>query len=68
MKQYQQAIIEFEKVRNFTNTDKDDDAQYKIGLCFKQMGDQKRAKDELEKLINLYPTSEYSESAKQLIK
>lgn len=68
LKQYQQAIIEFEKVRNFANTDKDDDAQYKIGLCYKQMGDQRRARDEFQKLINLYPKSEYAESAKQLIK
>jgi len=68
MKQYQRAIIEFEKVSAFSNSDKGDDAQYKIGLCYKQMGNQDKSRLEFQKLISLFPQSEFAENAKQLIK
>jgi len=68
MKQYQRAVIEFEKVSAFLNSDKSDDAQYKIGLCYKQIGNKEKSRLELQKLIELYPQSEFTENAKQLIK
>jgi tol-pal system protein YbgF len=68
MKQYQRAIIEFEKVRSFTNSDKADDAQFKLGLCYRQMGDLEKARKEFLTLIATYPQSEFVENAKQLLK
>jgi TolA-binding protein len=68
MKQYQRAVIEFEKVSAFSNSDKGDDAQYKIGLCYKQVGNQEKSRAEFQKLIELYPQSEFAENAKQLIR
>jgi len=68
MKQYQRAVIEFEKVSAFSNSDKGDDAQYKIGLCYKQMGNQEKSRIEFQKLIDLFPQSEFAENAKQLIR
>lgn len=68
MKQYQRAIIEFEKVRSFPNTDKGDDAQYKLGLCYRQLGNLERARAEFKTLIETYPQSEFVENAKQLMK
>jgi len=68
MKQYQRAIAEFEKVSTFANTDKGDDAQFKIGLCYKQLGNLDRFRIEMQKLIDLYPQSEFVPNATQLIK
>lgn len=67
MKQYQRAVIEFEKVSAFSNSDKGDDAQYKIGLCYKQMGNLEQSRVEFQKLISLFPQSEFAENARQLI-
>lgn len=68
MKQYQRAVIEFEKVRSFTNSDKADDAQFKLGLCYRQMGNLEKARTEFLTLIATYPQSEFVENAKQLLK
>ncbi len=64
---YQQAIIAFEKVFSFPQSNKDDAAQLKLGLCYMRLNDKKRAKAELQKLIDNYPTSEFVSIAKRLI-
>lgn len=68
LKQYQRAIIEFEKVRSFSNSDKGDDAQFKLGLCYRQLGNLEKARTEFLTLIATYPQSEFVENAKQLLK
>jgi len=68
MKNYRKAIIEFEKVFTYLKSNKDDDAQLKLGICYKRLGDVKRAKEEFEKLINNYPKSEYVLRAKTELK
>lgn len=65
--QYQQAIVAFEKVFSFSNSNKDDAAQLKLGLCYARLDDTERAKREFEKLINNYPTSEYVSIANRLM-
>jgi TolA-binding protein len=67
MGNYQEAILSFEKVFAFTNSNKDDAAQLKLGLCYMHLNDNIKAKTELQKLINDYPTSEYVSMAKRLI-
>lgn len=62
---YQQAIVAFEKVFAFTNTNKDDDAQLKLGLCYLKLNDRERSRAEFQKLVNSYPTSEYVSVAKR---
>ncbi len=64
---YNQAIIEFTKVFSFNNSNKMDDAQLKLGLCYWKLGDSERARQEFERLISDYPTSEYVEKAKQFL-
>ena len=64
---YQQAIMAFEKVFAFTNTNKNDDAQLKLGLCYIKMDDKERAKVSFQKLIDNYPTSEFVSLAKRFI-
>ena len=64
---YQQAIVAFEKVFAFANSNKDDAAQLKLGLCYMRLNDRQKAKGEFQKLIDDYPTSEYVSIAKRYI-
>lgn len=64
---FNQAIIEFTKVFSFNKSNKIDDAQLKLGLCYWKLGDRERARQELERLISDYPSSEYVEKARQFL-
>ncbi len=64
---FNQAIIEFTKVFSFNKSNKIDDAQLKLGLCYWKLGDRERARQELERLISDYPNSEYVEKAQQFL-
>ncbi len=64
---YQQAIAAFQSVFTFSDSNKDDDAQLKLGLCYIRLNDEEQAKREFEKLVNNYPTSEYVNIAKRYI-
>jgi len=64
---YNQAIVEFQKVFAFTKTNKDDDAQLKLGLCYLKLGDTRKAREELERLLSNYPRSEYRSVAQKLL-
>tara|TARA_A100001011_G_scaffold102316_2_gene107874 strand:+ start:67171 stop:67950 length:780 start_codon:yes stop_codon:yes gene_type:complete len=68
LKNYKRAIVEFEKVFQFTEEDKWDDAQLKLGICFQKIGNYSRARLEFEKLINHYPGSEYYKRAQQYLR
>jgi tol-pal system protein YbgF len=59
MRAYNQAIIEFEKVFTFADSDKNDDAQLKLGLCYTRTGNVGKAKLEFQKLLDNYPDSEF---------
>lgn len=61
------AIVAFKKVSDFKNSAKADDAQLKIGLSFLKMGQQGPAVEELKKLIDRYPGSEYVPRAKKYL-
>jgi tol-pal system protein YbgF len=63
--QFDKAIIDFEKVFTFSNSNKNDDAQYKLGLCYLKKGDLTKAKEEFQRLIDLFPKSEYTGRAKE---
>jgi tol-pal system protein YbgF len=63
--QYDKAIIDFEKVFTFPKSNKDDDAQYKLGLCYMRKGDNVKAREEFQRLLDLYPKSEYISRVKE---
>lgn len=67
MGKYRRAIIEFEKVFTFNNTNKADSAQLKLGLCYLMLGDVKRARDEFQRFIEYYSDSEYLSKAKKYL-
>lgn len=64
---YQQAIVAFEKVFAFPNSNKDADSQLKLGICYMRLSDNEKAKREFQKLIDNYPTSEYVSVAKRYL-
>jgi tol-pal system protein YbgF len=68
MKNYKRAILEFEKVMQFSNSDKQDDLKLKLGLCFVKIGNNQRARAEFKDLLELFPNSEYSLRAQQYLR
>lgn len=64
---YTKAIAAFEKVFSFPNSNKNDDAQLKLGICYMAMNEKERAKEEFERLINHYPNSEYVTKARRFL-
>ena len=67
-KNFKRSIIEFEKVFSFPCTDKDDDAQLKLGLAYQSMGNIEKAREEYTRLLDYFPSSEYYQKAKEAIK
>ena len=67
MGNYRQSIVAFEKVFSFAKSNKDADAQLKLGLCYMRLNDKERARVEFQKLIDNYPTSEYVSMAQRYI-
>ncbi len=66
-KNYKRAIIEFEKVFTFAGTDKDDDAQLKLGLAYQSMGNLQKAREEFQRLVDYFPGSEFYDRAKSTL-
>jgi tol-pal system protein YbgF len=62
---FAKAITGFRKVFTFSETEKADDAQLKLGYCYLRLGERKQAADEFKKVVSLYPDSEYTERAKE---
>ncbi len=67
-KDFKRAIIEFEKVFTYAGTDKDDDAQLKIGLAYQSIGNVDKAREEFQRLVDYFPGSEYYPKAKEALK
>lgn len=59
MRQYDKAIMDFEKVFTFPKSNKLDDAQFKLGLCYLRKGENQKASEEFQRLLDVYPKSEY---------
>jgi len=67
-KNYKRSVAEFEKVFTFPGTDKDDDAQLKLGLAFQSMGSREKARAEFQRFVDYFPGSEYYEKAKEALR
>ena len=65
--QYQKAIMAFEKVFTFRNSNKNDYAQFKIGQCYFMLGNKQRARQEFQQLVDNYPDSELLGRAKDYL-
>ena len=67
-KDFKRAIVEFGKVFTYAGTDKDDDAQLKIGLAYQSIGNVEKASEEFQRLVDYFPGSEYYPKAKEALK
>jgi tol-pal system protein YbgF len=67
LRNYNQAISEFEKVFLFPSSNKVDDAQLKLGLCYMRLGDKAQARAEFDRLLANYPNSEYKAAAQKYL-
>jgi TolA-binding protein len=65
LKQYQTAIIEFQKVFAYVQNDKYDDAQLMIAQSYIKTGQDDRARAEFQNFLNNYSESEYLMIAKR---
>jgi len=65
LRQFPQAIIEFQKVFAYSETDKHDDAQLMIGLSYLRSGQRDKAQKAFEDFLNNYGTSEYASIVKR---
>ncbi|MCF7800443.1 MAG: tetratricopeptide repeat protein [Candidatus Marinimicrobia bacterium] len=64
---YQRSLVEFQKVFDFPNSNKADAAQFKIGLCYLNMGNVSQARAEFQKFLNLFPNSDYTQKAREML-
>ncbi|NQV42001.1 MAG: tetratricopeptide repeat protein [Candidatus Marinimicrobia bacterium] len=65
--EYSKAIEAFRKVIQYTDTNKADAAQFKIGYSYLNSGDKARGYDELERLLDMFPESSLREKVKQIL-
>ena len=68
LKQYQKAIMEFQKVFAYNQADKHDDAQIMIAMSYVRVGQRERANSEFESFLNTYTNSEYTSVARRYYK
>jgi len=67
MKKYHQAIDSFERVLLYLESNRHDDALYKLATCYIYLGNDIRANYELDRLLQNYPNSEYVSKAKLML-
>jgi len=65
LREYSKAVIDFEKVFTFPKSNKNDAAQFKLGLCYVRLGDGAKAREEFQRLIDVYPQSDYVNRAQE---
>jgi TolA-binding protein len=64
---YRAAVLAFEKVFSFPQSNKNDYAQFKIGLTYYKMGEIDRAWDEFQNLIDNYSNMELIDKAERYL-
>ena len=67
LRNYNQALLEFNKVLSYPNSNKWDDAQLKLGKCYMELGQTEQARAEFNKLVEEYPDSEYVSEARRYL-
>ncbi len=66
-KLFEKSILEFKKVSAFQDSNKLDDAQFKIVLCYVNLNNYDFAYQELNKLKDRFSNSEYVDKAEKLV-
>lgn len=68
LKEYAQAIQHFQQVQGYKFSEKKDDAQYMIARSYELLGDRNKGRAEYQKLVEMYPTSEFVKRARAKLK
>ena len=66
-KEYKKAIIEFQKVLNYTDSNKKSESIYKIGLSEIKLNNNTNAKKMFQIIVNDYPKSKYYNKASEFL-
>ncbi len=64
---YADAIASLQKVFSYPQSQKRDDAQFQIGICYEKLGDKTQSILEYNKLLTDFPESEYASLVKKII-
>ncbi len=67
LKKYDAAIMDFQKVFTFPNSNKMADAQFKLVLCYLRKGDVEKAREEFQRLRSEFPDSPYVSRAEAIL-
>ena len=67
LKQYDAAIIDFEKELTFPKSNKNVDAQFKLGMCYLKKGNSAKAAEEFERLNADYPGNRFEQRVNQIL-
>lgn len=68
MRDFSSAIQHFQQVQNYRYSEKRDDAQLMIAQSYERLGDRQKAREEYQKLVDMYPTSEYVKRARAKVR
>jgi tol-pal system protein YbgF len=67
LRQYDAAIIDFEKVLTFPKSNKNVDSQFKLGMCYMKKGNSAKAAEEFERLNADYPGNRFESRVNQIL-
>ncbi|RLD11330.1 hypothetical protein DRI50_10145 [candidate division KSB1 bacterium] len=67
LRQYDAAIMDFQKVFTFPNSNKMADAQFKLVLCYLRKGEVEKAREEFQRLRAEFPDSPYVSRAEAIL-
>ncbi|MBN1408543.1 MAG: tetratricopeptide repeat protein [Calditrichaceae bacterium] len=67
LKKYDAAIIDFEKVLTFPKSNKNVDAQFKLGMCYLKKGNSAKAAEEFQRLNADYPGNRFEQRVNQIL-
>jgi TolA-binding protein len=67
LRKYKDAALAFEKVFTFKKSNKEEDAQFKLGYCYYLLKDNLNAKLELQRFLSKFPSSRNVERARNLL-
>ncbi len=64
---YQQAVAALNKVLEYKNSEKADDAMMKLAMCYMRLGKNDLAAEQFQRLISRFPASEYVPRAQKYL-
>lgn len=67
LREYPRALEAFKRVFNHQGSNKYEDAQLKIGMTYREMGNRNEAISALRELLQKYPNSQYVEIARTIL-